>query len=424
MEKNEYGINWLGLFIKVIILVVTILFAIWLVSKISNKTKGKSFDENNSIYKEKVIEYFSKNLPTDEKEKTVTLKELIKWDYLNDLKVDGKICDSSKSKATITTEEGYYNIKTELICGSQSKTNYIKLGNETCKDCDKKITDLKVKETNTEENKDDTKNDDLKDNNTNVTSNTTNNNSSNNSNANTNQMILYEYVKEVQEYSNWYNGKVTGNNIENKIEEVTYGKFCKNEENTYYTSGYVTSPTRFSYEVELKNINDASNIEVEASYFTTKADYKEYINQRNKNVLESGLGKYDIDIKNVSDFKNSSLTKKNFTFTVSEAYEKNEKYYVKVEINVKNLNGVTPYKTSKGSKVYFPPVKITINYNDMSNCEVTTLDKKPSGYTRVESWKEQIDMYRYIITNYEYKYSNLTSLEGYKKTGNTKVVNN
>ena len=68
--------------------------------------------------------------------------------------------------------------------------------------------------------------------------------------------------------------------------------------------------------------------------------------------------------------------------------------------------------------------RITINYNDMSNCEVTTLDKKPSGYTRVESWKEQIDMYRYIITTYEYKYSNLTSLEGYKKTGNTKVVNN
>ena len=37
MEEREYGINWLGLFIKVIIFVVVVLLAIWLLSKLFRK---------------------------------------------------------------------------------------------------------------------------------------------------------------------------------------------------------------------------------------------------------------------------------------------------------------------------------------------------------------------------------------------------
>ena len=35
MEEKNYGINWLGLFIKVIVFVVVVLLAIWLISMIT-----------------------------------------------------------------------------------------------------------------------------------------------------------------------------------------------------------------------------------------------------------------------------------------------------------------------------------------------------------------------------------------------------
>ena len=60
MEEKNYSINWIGLFIKVIIFVVVVLFAIWLITKIIDKNKGLTFEENNKIFKEASIEYFKK----------------------------------------------------------------------------------------------------------------------------------------------------------------------------------------------------------------------------------------------------------------------------------------------------------------------------------------------------------------------------
>lgn len=424
MEKEDYGINWLGLFIKVIIFVIVILFAIWLISKINLKNKTKTFEENNQLYQEAVVKYFSENLPTDENSKTITLKDLIKWDYLSELKIKNKICDSAKSTSTITLNEKYYSIKTELICGSQSQTSYIKLGNETCKECDKKIEGLIIDyEDNTEEKEEP----ETIEENKNVTENPSNTSQTSNTakdDKTTNTTILYEYVKEVNEYSDWYKGKVTGENIENSKEKISYGKFCKDEEKTYYSSGYVTEPKNYTYQFELKNIEEASNFEIKASYLSTSTDYKNYIKQKIEKVEEEGLGKYEIDITNAKDFQNASLKNKNFTYEVSDVYEKDNKYYIEIKVNVKNLNNITPYKTSKGNKVYFVPIKITINYTDMSNCTTSTKEETKKGYTKVETFTEEIDIYRYKITTYEYKYSNLTSLEGYKKTGKTKQVTN
>lgn len=419
MEKNEYGINWLGLFIKVIIFVVVALFAIWLISKITMRNKSKTFEENNQIYQDAVVKYFSENLPLEEQSKTITLKELKKWNYTSELKVKNKSCDSSKSTSTITANDGYYSIKTELICGSQSKIGYIKLGDETCEKCDKKIKGLIIKNNN-ENKEEDNINLDSKDTNT---TNSIKKEESSVEKPNT-STTLYEYVKEITNYSPWYKGKVTGNNIENSTEKESYGKYCKTEEITYYSSGYVTEPKKFTYQFELKNIESASNLEVKASYFTSTTDYKKYIEQKIAKVEAEGLGKYEIDITDATEFKKSSLTKKNFTYEVGDVFEKNGKYYIEIKMNVKNLNNVTPYKTSKGSKVYFPPIKITVNYTDMTNCKVAKIEEAPKDYSKVETWIENIDIYRYKITTYEYKYSNLTSLDGYKKTGKTKQVNN
>jgi len=295
MEERKYEINWLGLFIKVIIFVVVVLLAIWLVSKIIRRDKGLSFEENNKLFKEASVEYFSKNLPEAGETSTVTLKQLISWDYLNKLKNEkGKACDTKNSKSKIELIDNYYSIKTELICGENRGTTYIKFGNQECTNCDVKIEGLEIKKEEQTETKEENKTSepetttptskkdpDYVEQDTRKGSETT---------QPTNQIVLYEYIKEVDEYSDWYTGKVTGKNIENSTKKVSYSKFCKKT----------------------------------------------------------------------------------------------------------NLNNCITDKTANAS-----------NY---------------SGYKKVSTWNENIDIYRYKITVTEYKYSNAESLEGYTKTGKTKIA--
>lgn len=287
MEERNYRINWLGLFIKVTIFVVVVLLAIWLVSKIIRRDKGLSFEENNKLFQEASVEYFKNNLPEEGETEKVTLKQLITWDYIKELKVNKKTCDSKNSNSKIELIDNYYSIKTELICGKESETTYIKLGNKECTNCDVRIEGLKINkkeevqvEQPIQEPTSNSKGDV-----------STNNNVSNNAESNQpTQIILYEYVKEVDEYSDWYEGKVTGKNIENSTKEESYSKFCKRT----------------------------------------------------------------------------------------------------------NLNKCITDKTENAS-----------NY---------------LGYKRVSTWSETIDIYRYKITVAEYKYTNLDSLEGYTKTGKTKIA--
>ena len=49
MEDKKYEINWLGLFIKVIVYVVAVLLIIWLISKLT-LNKGLSIEENLKLF--------------------------------------------------------------------------------------------------------------------------------------------------------------------------------------------------------------------------------------------------------------------------------------------------------------------------------------------------------------------------------------
>ena len=112
MEDKKYEINWLGLFIKVIVFVVAVLLIIWLISKLT-LNKGLSIEENLKLFNDSSIEYFKKNLPEEGETSQVTLNQLIKWNYLKELKdKKGKTCDKENSKSTIVLEDNYYNIKT------------------------------------------------------------------------------------------------------------------------------------------------------------------------------------------------------------------------------------------------------------------------------------------------------------------------
>ena len=425
MEDKKYEINWLGLFIKVIVFVVAVLLIIWLISKLT-LNKGLSIEENLKIFSDSSVEYFKKNLPEEGETSQVTLNQLIKWDYLKELKdKKGKTCDKENSKSTIVLEDNYYNIKTELKCNNETKTSEIKLGNSECKVCDIKIEDLPInkKEDKPHEEKKPISNETSKGGTTPASNNTTNNTPSTPTTT-----ILYEYVKNVDRYSNWYNGKVTGKNIENSTKVVSYSKYCQNEELTYYTISYASNIRTYSYTLELLNLNTSSNIKLlSSSYFTSIEDYTNYIQNRNNTV--SIIDKENNRVtgnENPYDYKNHALTSSNFTFNTSNIYKQNGKYYIDITIYIKNFNGVTPYYLNKINRnIYYVPVKFTLT-NDKSNCVIdkTENSSKYNNYTVVDTLNEYTDIYRYKITTIEYKYSNQESLEGYTKTGKTKVVNN
>lgn len=425
MEDKKYEINWLGLFIKVIVFVVAVLLIIWLISKLT-LNKGLSIEENLKLFSDSSVEYFKKNLPEEGETSQVTLNQLIKWDYLKELKdKKGKTCDKENSKSTIVLEDNYYNIKTELKCNNETKTSEIKLGNSECKVCDIKIEDLPInkKEDKPHEEKKPISNETSKGGTAPASNNTTNNIPSTPTTT-----ILYEYVKNVDRYSNWYNGKVTGKNIENSTKVVSYSKYCQNEELTYYTISYASNIRTYSYTLELLNLNTSSNIKLlSSSYFTSIEDYTNYIQNRNNTV--SIIDKENNRVtgnENPYDYKNHALTSSNFTFNTSNIYKQNGKYYIDITIYIKNFNGVTPYYLNKINRnIYYVPVKFTLT-NDKSNCVIdkTENSSKYNNYTVVDTWNEYTDIYRYKITTIEYKYSNQESLDGYTKTGKTKVVNN
>lgn len=425
MEDKKYEINWLGLFIKVIVFVVAVLLIIWLISKLT-LNKGLSIEENLKLFSDSSVEYFKKNLPEEGETSQVTLNQLIKWDYLKELKdKKGKTCDKENSKSTIVLEDNYYNIKTELKCNNETKTSEIKLGNSECEVCDIKIEDLPInkKEDKPHEEEKPISNETSKGGTAPASNNTTNNTPSIPT-----KTILYEYVKNVDRYSNWYNGKVTGKNIENSTKVVSYSKYCQNEELTYYTISYASNIRTYSYTLELLNLNTSSNIKLlSSSYFTSIEDYTNYIQNRNNTV--SIIDKENNRVtgnENPYDYKNHALTSSNFTFNTSNIYKQNGKYYIDITIYIKNFNGVTPYYLNKINRnIYYVPVKFTLT-NDKSNCVIdkTENSSKYNNYTVVDTWNEYTDIYRYKITTIEYKYSNQESLEGYTKTGKTKVVNN
>lgn len=421
MEEKNYGINWIGLFIKVIVFVIIVLLAIWLISKIALKNKGLSFEENNQKFIDATVEYFKNNLPEEGKTFSVTLNQLISWDYLEKLTdEDGNTCDVKKSNSKIEVIEDYYSIKSVLVCGNKLETTYTKLGNEECTNCDIKVEGLKV--VKAEEPTEEPKNEQVNTNETSKGSLITNNQPVTN-----NQTILYEYVKETQEYSDWYVGNVTGTNVENSTMNISYSKYCENTEYVYRTISYAAEKTTYTYKLELVDLYNVKSIKVEdASYFNGYEDYQAYSNKPYQDlemVVENKNGFFAMPDSNTTRI--TSLNSNNFTFSVSQPYQENGKYYVYITIRITNLNGATPYYASRiNSYVYFAPVKFTVSYTNKNVCVVDRTDKSNDygNYVIIDTWNENVNVYRQKLITREYKYSNVSSLEGYVKTGNTKIA--
>ncbi len=134
MYEENRRFSWTGLFIKIIIVVIFILFTIWLLSlSTKNATKGLSdslnvltdqiFSDNISKMKEVGKEYFTtERLPEKVGDvKTLSLQKMYDSKLLLELKdKNGKACSAKNSYVSVEKLETEYQMKVYLECGDEA----------------------------------------------------------------------------------------------------------------------------------------------------------------------------------------------------------------------------------------------------------------------------------------------------------------
>lgn len=387
MENDERRISWLSLFIKIVIAFAFILIIVWLVSKLINRNKLSDTFKNNINNMETVaVKYFKDiDLPTKQGESIkITLDEMIEKELIVSAQTsEGEKCNTKTSYSKITRKKDNYEVETRLECGKEENTITRKFSIKDCRNC---TTDTK---------NNNTKNNSTKDNNTNNNSANSTNNTNDNNSTNTTGVTYYEYVKEWTTYTKWMKGNKTGDNIENKYEY--YGT----TEKTYYSLGLINKKDIKNNTIEYRlKLNDVPNSKYyfttikESSYYN---DEKEFTTDKSISVVRDS----NLTIDNIEEY---SLKENNFTYKLTPYYYKGT-FYINVKVNIKSLEGI---KTTKDK--YLVPIKITVKFN--SGDIVTT---KPEGSY------DTITYYRYIQKNRDVIWSADNYVEGYTKTGNTKV---
>jgi hypothetical protein len=378
--EDEKKINWLSLFIKIVIAFAFILIIVWLVSKLINRNKLSDTFKNNINNMETVaVKYFKDiDLPTKQGESIkVTLGEMIEKELIVSVKTsEGGKCDTKDSYSKITRKKDNYEVETRLECGKEENTITRKFSFNDCKNC---TTDTK---------NNNTKNNDTKNNNTDG------NNSTNNSNKSTG-VTYYEYVKEWTTYTKWMKGNKTGDNIENKY------KYYATAEKTYYSLGIINKKDIKDNTIEYRlKLNDVPN----SKYYFTTIKESSYYNDEKEFASDKSISVVKDSSLTIDNIKEYSLKENNFTYKLTPYYYKGT-FYINVKVNIRSLEGIKNIKDK-----YLVPIKITIKFN--SGDIVTT--KSEGSY-------DTITYYRYIQKNRDVIWSADNYVEGYTKTGNTKV---
>ena len=391
--EDDKKINWLGLFIKMVIIFVFVIIIIWLLSKIIGSNKTSEVFTNNLNNMEKVaIDYFKTvDLPLKKgKSQKITLGEMIDKELIVSINTESKnTCDTKNSYSKITRKDKNYVVETTLKCGKEKDTKVSKFSFKDCKNCN-------ANNTSTDKTKSDTKED--------KNNQTKNNEVKNDTNTSNNKIKYYEYVKESVSYTKWMRGPITGANIENKYE------YYQVAENTYYTLEYIKEDElnkEFTYTIKLDNVPNSKY------YFMTVKESKYYQNN-NSNYLNSKntsiISGNKITLSKYTDISNDSLKEGNFTYKLTPYY-RNGQFLVAVTIKVDNTNNVSKYYDKDIKKnVYFIPLEINIKF---ASDEI--LNTKPTSGSY-----ETISYYRYVTTKREVIWSQEENLDGYTKTGNTK----
>lgn len=372
--EEERRINWLSLFIKIVIIFVFLIIIIWLISKIVGKSKiSRTFINNINRVQEVSVEYFKNiDLPVKKGQSIkITLEELIEKQYITAEEQNlFNSCNIKESYSEILREEKQYIVNTNLKCGKEKSAIKKNFSLEDCKNCNNQL----VEEPNT-----------------------------NNQNPiEENKTIYYEHVKETKEYTKWIKGNLTGNNIENKYEY--YGV----DYQTYYTLGVIpANETKTTYTLKLNNVpNDKYYFTTikESNNFKTQ-EQQNYINEKNISIHDGNIPNYQMI--NINSY---SLKESNFTYKLSPYY-RDGNFYIRISITLNNIDGVKAYYDNNiQQKAYLIPLRIEVKFasNDIK-------ETKPSGQY------DTITYYRYVTINKETIWSNNKKVEGYTQTGKTKI---
>jgi hypothetical protein len=189
--------------------------------------------------------------------------------------------------------------------------------------------------------------------------------------------LWYKHVK----YSEWIQGTSSASDIQTKTETNTSSTTCPTSTITNYTTSWVGTDhaknSSYNYTLTFKQLSgqDLYNYRVtSSSYFTSDNDYYNYMASEGKvlSTVPASDPYYSTQIQELNTFKNSSLKASNFGFTVGAMYRNGSEYYVPVNINYYNGNGVTPYYFDHiNGYIYHVPVKFTIAYQTQTNCTNT-----------------------------------------------------
>lgn len=411
-DEVDYRFNWVGLIIKIVIFIILILLAIWVVSMtFKNGDGNNNFDDNFEKFNSAALNYFENdNLPKEQNEKiTLTLDAMIKKGIITELiDQNGNVCDKKNSYIEALKKDDFYEITIKLICGEDEKIIKNKI-NE--KQCDKDECTNNSDDENT------------------VNDNDSENNTE--SSSNSSEITYYEYVKVNKKYTPWQLKKLSGENVESKIENMSISNYCEIKDIKYYSTGYITknSLNSFNYTVKLLDVpSNASNVRILGKkYFDNDLSYYEaYKNSSNLSMV-GGDEKYEVEIPELYTFRLSSLKSNNFSFSISNPTKKSGYYTVDITVNIRNKYNVTPYYSSNlNTNVYFVPLYFYGQYVDINSCIKDTNENATAyiSHKIFDTHKENVTVYRSYTLEKDYsdiKWSTATSLDGYIKTGNTEL---
>lgn len=385
--EEERRINWLSLFIKIIIIFIFVLIVVWLISKIIGKEKPTEVFTNNLENMEKIaVDYFKTiDLPLEEgKSEKITLEEMIEKELIISFNGDSENkCNVQESYSEITRKEENYSVETTLSCGDEKGSKTTTFSFDDCKNCQK--NEEKEEET---ENNDDSSSWPTNDSQT----------------SESEKIAYYEFIKETTSYTKWMRGNITGENIENKYEyyPIAY--------DTYYSITYISEDklkkdNEYTYVLKLNSVPNSKY------YFMTVNESECLSSEEEKYLKDEDISVYKGNqLENfTSKISDYSLKDENITYKLSPYYRKGS-FYISVTVKVHNTKNVQTYYDSKlKSNIYLIPLKFNVKF---ASNQITT--EKPSGEY------ETIPYYRYVTVSRETTWSTHDYLEGYTKTGNIK----
>lgn len=167
-------------------------------------------------------------------------------------------------------------------------------------------------------------------------------------------------------------------------DEVKYYKYCKIDNDTYYSISYVSDSQdvwNYSWLVNFYNLNNIQNLEItDVGYLTTLDMYnKAYNNSFDKGIyMVGGNNLYNVPIVSGTMLRTYSFKSTNFTPIVNDPYYSNGQWYAKLAVKVKNYNNLIPYYANNiGGRIYFVPFYFEVQYTDLNNC---VTDKASNNY--------------------------------------------